>query len=68
MISLHSLIPKSIVYPDPLRVMGINIVDYTAKSSQGKYQIEYIFLITVKNWHHLEMVITLDSENNVLFS
>ena len=22
----------------------------------------------MKNWHHLEMVITLDSENNVLFS
>ena len=39
MISLHSLIPKTIAYPEPLRIMGINIVDYTVKSSAQKYQI-----------------------------
>lgn len=52
MFELNSLFPESAKHPSPLRVININILDYTVKF-QARMRIEYVFILTVKNWHHV---------------
>lgn len=55
MVALNKLIPDSALHPNPLKVINIDIVDYTIKTKNTTTNIEYIFLLTVKNWHHIEL-------------
>ena len=62
MVHLNRLIPDSAMHPSPLRVLNIDIIDYTIMTKNNFTKLEFIFLLTVKNWHHLEVMITFDSD------
>lgn len=65
MFALNNLIPKSIAHPTPLRVININMIDYTVRTSP-KLKTEYVFILTVKNWHHLELYFEFDADYDLL--
>jgi hypothetical protein len=49
--------------PTPMRVMTINI-HYYVTGNQDK-SVKYYLLLTVANWHHMEISITLDYQDNI---
>lgn len=58
------MIPKDIKYPTPLKVTTVNI-HYYYEMSQNR--IEYYLILSVANWHHMEVMLTLDYNDNILF-
>ena len=54
------------MHPAPLKVLNIKTIDYTVMSKENKTEIEFIFLLTVKNWHHLEIMTKFDTEYELL--
>lgn len=59
LLDLNRMIPESVKHPTPLRVININIVDYTVRT-QPRMKIEYVLLLTVRNWHHIELMLIFD--------
>lgn len=61
-IALDDIIPHQIKYPSPLKVQNIAI-HYAY--DEGK-EVEYYLLLTVQNWHHMEIMLTLDHQDEIL--
>lgn len=62
-INLPQLIPKEVKYPTPLKVHSISIHYYFETANKT---LEYYLLLSVANWHHMEVMITLSPNDDVL--
>jgi len=59
-IPLEQILPHEIKYPTPLRVQNIAI--HFAFDDQNK-TVEYYLLLSVTNWHHMELMLTLSHQD-----
>ena len=50
------MIPTEIKYPTPIRVQTVTI----HYAYQDNRTVQYYLLLTVQNWHHMELMIKLD--------
>lgn len=48
---MSKLIPESVMYPTPLKIYTISLQEYYTQDNKT----EYLFLLTVANWHHMEI-------------
>lgn len=62
-IELNKFIPKEIKSPTPLKVHSINIHYFYESANKT---LDYYLLLSVANWHHIELMITLNSNDDVL--
>lgn len=62
-IELSKFIPKEIKYPTPLKVHSINIHYFYESANKT---LEYYLLLSVANWHHIELMITLNHNDDLL--
>jgi hypothetical protein len=60
---LAKIIPREVKYPTPLRVHSINIHYYYETANKT---LEYYLLLSVANWHHMELMITLSHNDDLL--
>ena len=58
---MELVIPQDIKYPTPLRIQNI-VIHYAF--DDGK-QVEYYLLLSAQNWHHMEIIITLDHNDEI---
>jgi len=60
---LAKFIPKEVKFPTPLRVHSIKI-HYRFEAADKK--MDYYLLLSVANWHHMELMITLNHNDDIL--
>lgn len=63
-INIHKFFMPEDLIPDPLRILTISIVDHENDNNRTNYQL----LLTVANWHHIEVSITLSARGDTLFN
>jgi len=63
-INIHKFFMPEDLFPDPLRILTISIVDYENDANRTTYQL----LLTVANWHHIEVSITISARGDTLYS
>lgn len=64
-IELAKIIPREVKYPTPLKIQTINI-HYSYETNNKT--IDYYLLLSVANWHHMELMITLNHNDDILGS
>jgi hypothetical protein len=53
--------PEELI-PDPLRILTISIIEYNIVNNLSVYTL----LLTVANWHHIEVQVTLNHRGDTL--
>jgi hypothetical protein len=60
---MSKIIPKEVKYPTPLRINSINIHYFYEVDNKT---LEYYLLLSVANWHHMEIMLTLNHNDDLL--
>lgn len=63
-INIHKFFMPEDLIPDPLRILTLSIVDHENDNNRTTYQI----LLTVANWHHIEVQLTVNSRGDTLYN
>lgn len=63
-INIHKFFMPEDLIPDPLRILTISIVEHENDNNRTTYQL----LLTVANWHHIEVSLTLNSRGDTLYN
>jgi hypothetical protein len=63
-IDIHKFFMPDELIPEPLRILTISIIEHDIVNNRS----EYILLLTVANWHHIEVQVTLNTRGDALMS
>jgi hypothetical protein len=62
-IDLNKFLPKEVRFPSPLKIHTITIHYFFETANK---QLEYYLLLSVGNWHHMELMITFAKNDDII--